>query len=130
MTEYRMKTGKIGEKVVKTAKKVEDAFVDTFLEEDENNPSGYSMKTGKMAERATSAYKKIEDTIVGGYKKIEDTVVGGYKKIEDTVVGGYKKIENAFVDTFLEKVEEEEAAGLEEQADGESHPGAEESTEE
>ena len=92
MTEYKMKTGKLGKKVLKTAKRVEDAFVDTFLEEDENNPSGYSMKTGKMAERATSAYKRIENTVVGGYKKIE----------------------NAFVDTFLEKVEEEEAAGPEE----------------
>lgn len=107
MTEYRMKTGKLGEKVVKTAKKVEDAFVDTFLEEDENNPSGYSMKTGKMAERATSAYKKIEDTVVGGYKKIED----------------------AFVDTFLEKVEEEETAGSEEKADGDSEQCVEEPAE-
>lgn len=96
MTEYRMKTGKIGEKVVKTT---------------------------------TSAYKKIEDSVVGGYKKIEDSVVGGYKKIEDTVVGGYKKIENAFVDTFLEKVEDEKAVGPEEQADGESARCAEESAE-
>ncbi len=85
MTEYRMKTGKIGEKVVKTA---------------------------------TSAYKKIEDSVVGGYKKIEDSAVGGYKKIE-----------NAFVDTFLEKVEDEKAVGPEEQADGESARCAEESAE-
>ena len=41
----------------------------------------YKLKTGKMAEKAT------------------------YKKIGDTVVGSYKKIEDAFVDTFLEKVE-------------------------
>lgn len=86
MTEYRLKTGKIGKKVVKAAKGVEDKFVETFLEEDENNPAGYSMKTGGMATKATSAYKKIEDTVVGGYKKIED----------------------AFVETFLEKVEDDD----------------------
>ena len=40
MTEYRMKTGKLGEKVVKTAKKVEDAFVDTFLEKVEEEAAG------------------------------------------------------------------------------------------
>lgn len=39
--------------------------------------------------------------------RIEKVVVGTYKKVEDTVVGGYKKIENAFVDTFLEKVEDD-----------------------
>lgn len=39
--------------------------------------------------------------------KVGEKVVKGYQKIEDTVVGGYKKIENAFVDTFLEKVEDE-----------------------
>lgn len=88
MSEYRMKTGKIGEKAVKAAKNVENAFVETFLEKDEENPTGYSLKTGEMAEKATSAYKKIEDTVVGGYKKIED----------------------AFVDTFLETVEGRNAA--------------------
>ena len=30
-------------------------------------------------------------------------------KVEDTVVGGYKKVENAFVDAFLEKVDEPES---------------------
>lgn len=77
MDEYRLKTGKLGEKFVKGYKKIEEKFVDTFLEEDG------SLKTGGMAEKATAAYQKIEDTVVGGYKKIED----------------------AFVDTFLEKVE-------------------------
>lgn len=46
----------------------------------------YKLKTGEMAKKATSAYKKIEDTVVGGYKKIED----------------------AFVDAFLEKVEDDD----------------------
>lgn len=91
MSEYKIKPGKIGGEIVEAYKKVEDAFVDTFLNEDG------SMKTGGMAEKAVSAYQKVEDTVVGGYKKIEDTVVGGYKKIE-----------NAFVDTFLEKVAEDE----------------------
>lgn len=30
-------------------------------------------------------------------------------KVEDAVVGGYKKVENAFVDAFLEKVDEPES---------------------
>ncbi|MBQ6994238.1 MAG: hypothetical protein IJN64_07110 [Lachnospiraceae bacterium] len=78
MSEYRLKTGKIEEKVVGAYKKIEDKFVEKFLNEDG------SLKTGGMAEKATSAYQKIEDGVVGAYQKVED----------------------AFVDTFLEKVEE------------------------
>lgn len=81
MSEYKMKTGKLGEKVVDAYKKVEDAFVGAFLNEDG------SMKTGGMADKATSTYQKIEDAVVGGYKKVE----------------------GAFVDAFLEKVENGEA---------------------
>ena len=47
--------------------------------------SEYRLKTGKIAKKATAAYQKIEDTVVGSYKKIENT----------------------FVETFLEKVEDE-----------------------
>lgn len=83
MSEYKLKTGGLGEKVVGAYKKVEDAFVDTFLNEDG------SMKTGGMADKATSAYQKVEDTVVGGYKKVE----------------------TAFVDTFLEKVDDESSEG-------------------
>ena len=54
MSEYKMKTGKIGEAVVGTYKKIEDKFVETFLNEDG------SMKTGGMAEKATSAYQAVE----------------------------------------------------------------------
>ncbi len=79
MSEYKLKTGKVGEKVVKAYKGIEDKFVETFLNEDG------SMKTGGLDKKAVTAYKKIEDTVVGGYKKIE----------------------NAFVDTFLEKVDDE-----------------------
>lgn len=78
MSEYKMKPGKIGEKVISAYKNVEEKFVGTFLEEDG------SMKTGGMAEKVT----------------------GAYKKVEDSVVGGYKKVENAFVDAFLEKSDE------------------------
>lgn len=78
MSDYKMKTGKLGEKIVGAYKKIEDAFVDAFLEEDG------SMKTGGMAKKATDAYQKIEDTVVGGYKKVE----------------------NAFVEAFLEKKED------------------------
>ena len=65
---------------------VEDKFADKFLEEDG------SLKTGVMAEKATAAYQKVEDTVVGGYKKVE----------------------NAFVDAFLEKVDEPESKDSEE----------------
>lgn len=85
MSEYRLNTGKVGEKV-------EKKFTDTFLNEDG------SMKTGGMDKKVTAAYQKIEDGVVGTYKKIEDGVVGAYKKVED-----------AFVDKFLEKVDEEKA---------------------
>ena len=62
------------------------AALDKFLEEDG------SLKTGGMAEKATAAYHKVEDTVVGGYKKVE----------------------NAFVDAFLEKVDEPESKDFEE----------------
>lgn len=79
MSEYKMKTGKLGEAVVDAYKKIEDKFTDAFLNEDG------SLKTGGMADKATAAYQKVEDAFVGGYKKVE----------------------GAFVDTFLEKVEDE-----------------------
>ncbi|MDO4272085.1 MAG: hypothetical protein Q4D16_00315 [Eubacteriales bacterium] len=77
MSEYKLKTGKIGEKVIKAYKGIEDKFVDTFLEEDG------SLKTGGMAKKATDAYQKIEDTVVGGYKKIEDSFVDAFLEKED-----------------------------------------------
>lgn len=86
MSEYKLKTGKIGDAVVGAYKKVEDAFVDTFLEKSEDGTRISGLKTGKVG----------------------DTVVDAYKAVEDTVVGGYKKVENAFVDAFLEKDERHE----------------------
>lgn len=47
--------------------------------------SEYKLKTGKIAEKVTAVYQKIEDAVVGGYQKIEDS----------------------FVETFLEKVEDD-----------------------
>lgn len=92
MAEYKLKTGKTGKAVVDGYKKVENAFTGKFLDEEGN------LKTGGMADKVT-----------GAYQTIEDTVVGAYKTVEDTVVGTYKKVENAFVDRFLEKVEEDPA---------------------
>lgn len=86
MSEYKLKPGKLGKKIMDAYQGIEDKFVDKFLEEDG------SLKTGGMAEKATAAYHKVEDTVVGGYKKVE----------------------NAFVDTFLEKVDEPEAKDSEE----------------
>ena len=77
MSEYKLKPGKLGRKIMDAYQRIEDKFVDKFLEEDG------SLKTGGMAEKATAAYHKVEDTVVGGY--------------------------NAFLDTFLEKVDEPEA---------------------
>lgn len=73
MSEYQMKPGKLGEKILNGYQKVEDRFMTTFLDEDG------SLKTGGMAEKVTAAYQKVEDAVVGGYQKIEGSVVGGYK---------------------------------------------------
>lgn len=81
MSEYKLKPGKLGRKIMDAYQGIEDKFVEKFLEEDG------SLKTGGIAEKATVAYHKVEDTVVGGYKKVE----------------------NAFVDSFLEKVDEPEA---------------------
>ncbi len=39
--------------------------------------------------------------------KLGNALINTYYQIEDSVVGTYKKIENAFVDRFLEKVDDE-----------------------
>lgn len=78
MAEYRLKPGKIGEKVVGAYENIEKKFTDAFLNEDG------SLKTNGVAEKVTDAYQKIEDGVVGTYKKVEDS----------------------FVETFLEKVED------------------------
>ena len=86
MSEYKLKPGKLGKKIMDAYQGIEDKFVDKFQEEDG------SLKTGGMAEKATTAYHKVEDTVVGVYKKVE----------------------NAFVDAFLEKVDEPESKDSEE----------------
>lgn len=79
MSEYQLKTGKLGEKVVGAYEKVEKKFKDAFLNEDG------SMKTGKLGEKVTDVYQKIEDGVVGAYKEVEDS----------------------FVETFLDKKEDD-----------------------
>lgn len=60
MSEYRLKTGKVGEAVVDTYKKIEDTVV--------------------------GGYKKIETGVVGGYKKIEDVFVETFlEKVGDDI---------------------------------------------
>ncbi|MFV0239669.1 MAG: hypothetical protein ACK5H4_06455 [Lacrimispora sphenoides] len=83
---YRLKVGKVGQRVVDAYKGIEEKFCDAFLEKDENSEQGCTLKTGATAEK----------------------VVGAYQKIEDSVVGGYKKIEEKFVDAFLEEVDSED----------------------
>ena len=92
MTGYTLKPGKIGKKLIAGYQKIEEKFVDAFLQEDAGSPGGYTLKTGKNAKKVTGAYQKIEDGVTGTYKKIENGVVGTYQKIED-----------AFVDRFLEE---------------------------
>ena len=59
MAEYKLKTGKLGEKVVKAYGKTEQAFCDAFLEKDENSPSGYSLKAGRVGNTLLEANKKL-----------------------------------------------------------------------
>lgn len=104
MSDDKLKTGKIGETVIGAYKKVEDAFVDKFLEKGEEGETDLRLKTGKVSE----------------------AVVKGYKEVEYTVVGAYKKIEDAFVDTFLEKKADPEKNPTEEnRADEEASSHAE-----
>lgn len=101
MSEYKLKTGKLGDKVIGTYRKVEDAFVDRFLEKDPNDPGVLRMKPGKLGK----------------------AVMQGYQTMEDTVVGAYKKVEDAFVDTFLEKTDAEDARETSEAVPGTAVPG-------
>lgn len=91
MTEYKLKPGRVGKAVMSAYKRVENAFVDTFLEKRAESEGVASLKCGRIGE----------------------AVAGTYQKIEDAVVGGYQKIENRFVDTFLEKTQQPEPAGSE-----------------
>ena len=77
MSRYKLKPGKIGKTVIGAYQKVEEKFVDTFLEEDG------SLKTGGMAEKVTGACQKVEDAVVGGYKKVEDAFVNAFLEKED-----------------------------------------------
>ena len=99
MSQYRIKTGKLGQKLTNAYQHTEQKFTEKFLQKDENSPSGYTLKTGKIGETVTQTYQKIENGVVGSYQKIENGVVGSYKKIE-----------NAFVDAFLVKEEDDEPA--------------------
>lgn len=72
--------GKISETVTEGYQKIEDKFIEKFLQEDG------SLKTGKIGEAVTEGFQKIEDGVVSGYKKIEDGVVEGFGKVSDKFV--------------------------------------------
>ena len=57
MSDYKLKTGKIGETVIGAYKKVEDAFVDKFLEKGEEGETDLRLKTGKVGEAVVKGYK-------------------------------------------------------------------------
>lgn len=61
MDEYKLKTGKLGEKVTDAQKKIEDTVV--------------------------GGYKKIEDTVVGGYKKVENAFVDAFLEKKEAPSG-------------------------------------------
>ena len=86
MTQYHIKPGKLGQKVIDTYKQIEQTFTERFLQEDESSPAGYALKSGPVGQKVTT----------------------NYQKNEDGVVGSYKKIENAYVDALLEQVEPKE----------------------
>lgn len=65
MSEYKLKTGKLGDAVVNTYKKIETTVVD--------------------------GYKKIEDGFVGGYKKIEDGFVETFLEKKEETASSEKK---------------------------------------
>lgn len=91
MSEYKLKTGKLGEKVVDGYKAVENAVV-----------GGYKKIEGAFEKR----FLNEDGTLKTG--KMSETAVSAYKKVEDGVVGAYKKVEGAFADAFLEKTDGDE----------------------
>lgn len=97
MSKYNLKASKIGNNVINNYKKIEEKFVDSFLEEGSTSKCGYTMRVGKGG-----------DAVLDIYKKVEDVVVSSYNKVEDKVVNGYRKIEDKFIDAFLEEVDSNE----------------------
>lgn len=108
---YSLKTGKTGEKILGAYQKLEtgvtegyqrmeDKFVDRFLERD---PEGGlpTMKVGKLGER----------------------LIDGYRAIEKGVVGAYQKIEDKFVDRFLESKGPDQGPDQEPDQDPDQDPG-------
>ena len=59
MTGYTLKPGKIGKKLIAGYQKIEEKFVDAFLQEDAGSPGGYTLKTGKNAKKAKPNPEKL-----------------------------------------------------------------------
>lgn len=83
MSQYRIKPGKLGQKLINAYQQTEQKFTERFLQEDENSPSGYTLKTGKVGEKVTQTYQKMENGVVGSYKKIENAFVHAFLVKED-----------------------------------------------
>ncbi len=62
----------------------------------------YRLKTGKTGQ-----------TVIGAYQKVETAVIRGYQTVENCAVRSYKKVEGAFVDRFLERVDDDRTPGSE-----------------
>ena len=73
MSEYKLKTGKVGDAVMGAYKKVEGAFVDTFLEKGEGEDAELHMKTGKIGHAVVGTYKKIENAFIDTFLERVDS---------------------------------------------------------
>lgn len=99
MSEYKLKTGKVGDAVVGAYKKIEDAAVSGYKEIEKKFVDAFLEKVEDQ-----SGDKAVHSSEEGHTDEYRLTIKPG--KVGNAVLGTYKKIETKFVDAFLEKVED------------------------
>lgn len=72
MSQYTIKPGRLGRRIIKAYKAVENRFVRAFLQ-----PDG-SLRTGAAGDKGVRAYKRVETAVVNRYKGIETAFVGAF----------------------------------------------------
>jgi len=76
MDKYKLKVpNSLGENISKRYKKIEQTFIDNFLEKKDENSNDYRLKSSKLSQKVVCVYKKIENGTTSTYKKIEDKFV-------------------------------------------------------
>lgn len=60
MIGYTLKPGKIGKKLIAGYQKIEEKFVDAFLQEDAGSPGGYTLKTGENAKKLPARIRRLK----------------------------------------------------------------------